>query len=846
MTNNFITLNGICKDYHSKDMPPFRALNDVSFSLPDRGLFFVIGRSGSGKSTLLNIVGGIDSPTEGSVAINGELIDYTDEGALNAYRSRMVGFVFQEFNLIEDFTIRDNVRLPLISDGTKIDENEIDSLLDTIGLAEMKDKTPSSLSGGERQRVAIIRALAKKPKILLADEPTGNLDTESSRMVFDLLKKLSLEMPIVVVTHDISSAYEYADRIIKLSKGEKVDDLEKNYQDDTGEIKREYESRLKGMFSKSDEKIESPKKTATLKKEGSMPFSAMKFIIASHLKKRVTSTILLIVIFALTLMGVGIVRTCAAFNGTTSLKNLIEKGNHRTIAVTRGEITEDNGIKYSSENLDFGEYASLAVTYGKAYKVYNCFYSFKSYIVEDEYVVRNNGYIYGICELEREIGESELDLFYGASLVSGSYPVLQDDCIEILISDKLADFLLTDGTVFNDAIVYPLSTYESLIGRVVTMESVDFKITGVYSTRYSDAITDNKDVEQGHRVFVDQFICPIAITNGGAIENQAKKQEAFFGSLSVIPEEISDLPVDYSAAFIPIDDMNKLSAVAEEYDVSFVLADEEKKTLQNNEILISYTLYCRIFNKHELNADGETVNAFDRITPESLEDLTISVELSDREIQEYKVIGVFEDVDEYGGVVVLNSFAYTKTINYSFDISAALISTENADLEKMIVELNGGDTVILLPENKNILQSDKWFSISKSTMEMFCALLVMFVVLIMYFIISRNIRDNRKSIGILRTFGVTTADLMKIYLLIDLIYFIFGYAFGVVLYFVGCNVVNRLMSSAIGLEIDFLIPDHISILLMLIVAVAALLISSIIPILRYTKQSPDQVIRRND
>ena len=198
--NDFITLSKISKEYTSKKLPSVKALDEVSFSLPDKGLFFVIGKSGSGKSTLLNIIGGIDSPTSGFLAINRERLDYSDEKSFNAYRSNMVGFVFQEFNLIEDFSIRDNVRLPLLSVGDDISEEELDELLETVGLSGYKDKTPSCLSGGERQRVAIIRALAKKPKILLADEPTGNLDSESSRVIFDILKKLSHDMPVLVVT----------------------------------------------------------------------------------------------------------------------------------------------------------------------------------------------------------------------------------------------------------------------------------------------------------------------------------------------------------------------------------------------------------------------------------------------------------------------------------------------------------------------------------------------------------------------------------------------------------------------------------------------------------------------
>lgn len=218
-----IELQKICKTYQGKRVA-VEALKEVSFTLPDRGMVFLLGKSGSGKSTLLNLLGGLDSFDKGELFVDGKSVrEFTPEEA-DGYRNGYVGFVFQEYNFVESFTVEENLSLAVRLQGRTPKKEEIASVLARLGLEGLEKRKPSSLSGGQRQRVTIARALLKEAKILLADEPTGALDSETGKQIFEVLKDFSKENLVVVVSHDREFARKYADRIIELRDGRVVSD----------------------------------------------------------------------------------------------------------------------------------------------------------------------------------------------------------------------------------------------------------------------------------------------------------------------------------------------------------------------------------------------------------------------------------------------------------------------------------------------------------------------------------------------------------------------------------------------------------------------------------------------
>ena len=203
-----------------------RALDGVSFTVNKGEFVAIIGASGSGKSTLLHLMGGLDIPTSGKVIINDMDIYNQNENSLSIFRRRNIGFIFQFFNLMPILNVEENISLPALLDNEKVDKKYLDEIIKMIGLEDRKKHIPSELSGGQQQRVSMARALINKPSIVLADEPTGNLDSKNSKEVIELLKATAKKynQTLILITHDNRIA-EQADRIITLSDGKIKSDV---------------------------------------------------------------------------------------------------------------------------------------------------------------------------------------------------------------------------------------------------------------------------------------------------------------------------------------------------------------------------------------------------------------------------------------------------------------------------------------------------------------------------------------------------------------------------------------------------------------------------------------------
>ena len=211
------------KKYYGSGDTVVKALDGVNLTIADGEFAAIVGTSGSGKSTLLHMLGGLDRPTSGNVEVEGKDIFSLKDDALTIFRRRKIGFIFQSYNLVPVLNVYENIVLPIELDGNKIDKRHINTIIETLGLSEKINSLPNQLSGGQQQRVAIARALASKPAIILADEPTGNLDSKTSLDVMGLLKVTSerFAQTIVMITHNEEIA-QIADRIIRIEDGKIV------------------------------------------------------------------------------------------------------------------------------------------------------------------------------------------------------------------------------------------------------------------------------------------------------------------------------------------------------------------------------------------------------------------------------------------------------------------------------------------------------------------------------------------------------------------------------------------------------------------------------------------------
>ena len=222
-----LEVRNLSKIYEQKDGTPLKALTDINISFPEKGMVFLLGKSGSGKSTLLNICSGLDAPTSGEIMVKGRSSKDFSQLDFDSYRNTFVGFVFQEYHILNEFSVSDNISLALELQDKPKDPVLIEKILNEVGLHNFADRSPSTLSGGEKQRIAIARALVKKPEIIMADEPTGALDSETGKQIFELLKNMSKDKLIIVVSHDRDFANQYADRIIELKDGKVISDISK-------------------------------------------------------------------------------------------------------------------------------------------------------------------------------------------------------------------------------------------------------------------------------------------------------------------------------------------------------------------------------------------------------------------------------------------------------------------------------------------------------------------------------------------------------------------------------------------------------------------------------------------
>lgn len=222
-----IVLKNITRTYKPKKGVPVNALNNVSLKFAKTGMVFILGKSGSGKSTLLNVIGGLDKYDSGELIIKDKSTLKFSQNDFDSYRNTMIGFIFQEYNVLDDFTVAQNIGLALELQGIKPSSEKINEILNLVDLDDYGRRKPNELSGGQKQRVAIARALVKNPEIIMADEPTGALDSETGKQILDTLKKLSETRLVIVVSHDRDFATNYGDRIVEFKDGEIISDVSK-------------------------------------------------------------------------------------------------------------------------------------------------------------------------------------------------------------------------------------------------------------------------------------------------------------------------------------------------------------------------------------------------------------------------------------------------------------------------------------------------------------------------------------------------------------------------------------------------------------------------------------------
>ncbi len=540
------------------------ALNGLTVTFPSTGLVFVTGKSGSGKTTLLNVVGGLDGIDGGDIVIQGKKFSEFTSEEYNSYRNTYVGFVFQEYNLLSEYTVEKNIRIATELQGVDVKTEEINALLEEVDLAGLNNRLPSQLSGGQKQRVAIARALIKNPKIIMADEPTGALDSVTGIQVLETLKKLSKERLVLVVSHDLELAEKYADRIIRLVDGELVEDVILSDKEIIGNVaendkdfivksgaeltKEETKSLVSAIKDKKNivisENISIRKKTKTdIKAEEysgekvTFVSSKMKYRSSAELglkslkvkPLRLAFTILLsVVAFAV----FGLFDTIASYSNSKVVANLMSSGDLNAIQLSAEHVGETATTKFNLSNAEINRIKrESGLNFRPIYNINDKNYSginnavrideligvIKTTVGKEYYPSSLSGFIEFAPEEITADGVIDKDGF-NFKVVCGEYPslkyaegggLIEDSVYEIAISTLIADSLIhwTSGSDLGGNKIY---TYEDFFIQptFIKLNSISYKIVGIIDCgkipqKYSQLAVESKKPE--NRLLIDEY-----------------------------------------------------------------------------------------------------------------------------------------------------------------------------------------------------------------------------------------------------------------------------------------------------------------------------------------------------
>ena len=509
-----IKLEKISKKYIISKSETTLALDDVSLTLPDRGLVFVLGKSGSGKSTLLNIIGGLDNPTSGDVFVDGNHINKLKEDELSDYCNNYLGFIFQDYFLLDNLTVYDNVKLAL-SLKDNVDDKLIDETLEKVGILEFKNRLPKNMSGGQKQRIVIARSIIKNPHILLCDEPTGNLDSATAKSILEILKNLSKNILVVIVSHNVDDAYKYADRIIEISDGRiindtKIDNNEEIYivKDQTlylnsvnalseeqiadinksiasGEVKN-IASRS-SLFKKTEEDEKEMKNVAFERKK--MPFKEQLSLSVRLSKRKIIPTLIVSIISAFLAVILGLAEAFTMFSFKTLMANSLKDQDKPALVMKKGFFDEEDNSKIKDNALvrvdaeDIETFESVNKN-GEYYLLnnFNLPINFERYELAVELSINDS----------RNLSNFYLQETYGTVVTKESflkkiypdYEVIAGDINDkdygLIITDYIADAMM----LYNP---YVFTKYEDIIG-VYKMKSQDVLgyVNAIISTNYKE------------------------------------------------------------------------------------------------------------------------------------------------------------------------------------------------------------------------------------------------------------------------------------------------------------------------------------------------------------------------
>lgn len=892
------------KVYKTKKGVSVNALNGVSIKFPEKGLVFLLGKSGSGKSTLLNLLGGLDKYDEGEIIIKGVSSKDFNQSHFDSYRNTYVGFIFQEYNVLEEFTVGANIALAIELQGRKASDEEINSILTKVDLEGYGDRKPNELSGGQKQRVAIARALVKNPQIIMADEPTGALDSKTGKQVLDTLKKLSEEKLVIVVSHDREFAETYGDRIIELADGNIIEDMEKSvkivakqrkinednlqFNDTTVVVKKGYhlteDDRIKineyidrvnsnlnikvanenqsgstGEFVKTDEsKIKYQDREFKLIKSKLPLKNAFKIGASSlkHKKIRLTITILLSFV-AFTLFALA--DTFGNYNHIKTCTKSIVDSKIKYATVSKSIKVGDGTYSYWNE---YGNYLSK----GDLKKINKeTGLNFTGVITPNEELTlgnidtnvkltKNDSY----CAYANSVsGFTTLDnkklKEYNYKMIAGKLPEGKHN--DIALSEYVFETFKKAGYVNGNKTI-KINDYNDLVGKEIAIGKSKYKVVGIFDTqvdlnRYKDLSGDLKGNSSAENLALY------------ALGNELGKiQQYSLSSVAVVSSEKfaeikNDVPnfVQMMNSYLNVFD-DKASVDGEyigtidDIDLNDVTwLDGKKDKLANNEIIVDIKSFT--FDENHETTLKEKL--------EYLKTHTFTVYTGDdentKDLEKCKVVGVLDygkGEDKYQGVYIVpeNIFGYSEEWTKGkgdYDFAVTAMPKKISDIEDIVKYCYTiRDGVKYQMQNSVTYELDTVDEILKVMSKVFFYVglgFALFAMIMLSNFIATSISYKKQEIGILRAIGARSNDVFRIFFAESFVIAMVNFVLACTATGVGTAILNGLFRSRVGILITVLNFGIRQIALLFIISIGVAAVASFIPVYRIASKKPIEAIR---
>lgn len=881
-----ITVKNLSKIYNKNKKNECKALKNVSFNFDNKGIVFIVGKSGSGKSTLLNILGGLDSCTSGSVYFNKQKISSFTQKELEIYRNNNVGFIFQDYCLIESMSVYENVELALSVQGVK-DHDAIVQTIKDVGLQNKTDTPVNLLSGGQKQRVAIARAIVKKPSIILADEPTGNLDSKTTKQIFSILKKISNEQLVVVISHNLNDANKYADRIIEINEGQIVSDYDnilnssenvailsndatisdENLQIVNEQIKKHNIEIVRTnanykphIDSHEDENFEYKKH------KNKMLFKA-KLKLFKHFFKRKVFGIAIIVILLSTLITIA--GLCQTFNNINDNQLLLEAIEQDSVPLIfkkgvyddytkkinnsyLGQVTDRDILEFKNNGYD-GELFKLyryAIPITKNYDSI-CFGKPSKYSLNGGFYLTNNGL--GVLECSQEY----LMSLYGENgklnVLSGS---LSADDGGIIITDYFADSILN----VNKNLISSTNDKYELLTSAKDLITRRYKINAVIDTNYLERhawIIEKFKQAQTYPLQAHKYLDEIK--NNELTHQFIKEVNNFLAIAYTFNEDFINQTLSAPRKYCSIHYFENIEITSTNNEVllnnntfyqcvdGIDLTKNKTFNLSDDEIYVTAHLYNSLFNTELSQSD---ISAFQE--KEIFLNLYTSArkyEDSPKYTKKLTIKGIFSYYNECAMVASDNLFKELRQIDLSAYALYGYGGNNNAVLYQTAESLyyEGSSEYILTVQN--II---KIINVFKDVF--FIILLGLFIISI--FILSsyilRSILNRKRELGIMRAIGTKNLDTSAPFNIVSIIIGISSAILSTIGFYSICNVTNTVITK--GFATNFKLPmletmnficfKPIIILMDLLLLFAIIAFCSITPILAMRRIKPIDIMRK--